>query len=993
MKFTITPASFLKQGIFLALVFSALSITNISAQDQYLSESLNRIVPISPNAASLGVFGSTPVGHHTGVPQISVPIHEIDFHGLKIPIELSYHASGVKVAQDASSVGLGWALNAGGCISRNILHLDDFKPAYGNYRSIWTKPPPPDPEESDHVFSVRDYLPFMRSEDAYDAEPDFFSYSFGNHSGSFFLQPHSISNGIASLMGKENSVQIKYIESGNKWEAIDAYGFKYIFGPSEDTRETTETYGGAGAYTTNINSIRTTALTTQDQLPSVTVWYLESIISPFNDSVKFKYRKERLYSLYQFNEDLYYRLDYSRSNLDHLMNEYDHSSISYSKVEQLLLSSIEYDGGVVEFGYASRSDLRPISSLNNKLTSISVYENLTSNIYGGKKRVKYCTLAHSYMGGNSANYEYSRLMLSEVCFMSVDNSSTDVKKYQFTYQGNDLPSKYSQSVDYWGYYNGAGSLIQGSRRNTNISPFIYLNYSWEWETLSFGGRDRRPDENYAKSGMLSSITYPTGGKTFFEFELNDFTEKIEVGTPTGNVNLSRGGGLRVKRIIDLFNNTDTVSIRRFVYQKDGMSSGMLKARPVHYRYILTHDFFHGDLLPYLTTPVTYINIRSTGFSSFVLNSGNVGYSYVEEHNVTNGKKNGYTAYNFINSTGRSSTLVSGMPTIVSSSSGKPLQIAYINSDGFLVKKQIFNYTQFNRDIINSFKCYSPPMYDSYFLSNNKIGAEFKVVYYSMTSYCLLESTITEEEYFPNGTLRKYIEYGYDGTTNLKNYQKTTVNGNVHETYIKYPSDFTDNISAAMKSSHMIGVPVETVNTFNGNVIDAQKTVYSTFIANESPSYLPSSIYGLRKPQPLSLSTYQNYYDKEVQIDAYDSFGNVLQYTDRNNLKVVYLWSCGIYPIAVIKNATVNAVELALGAIGLNIEECYPDGNFLSELQEQLPDAQVTLFTHKPQMGVTSVSAPSGKTIYYDYDGLGRLIHVKDGKLNKVESYQYNYSNK
>ena len=47
--------------------------------------------------------------------------------GWKFLISLNYHASGVKVAQDASWVGMGWALNAGGCIAKNIQGWDDFE--------------------------------------------------------------------------------------------------------------------------------------------------------------------------------------------------------------------------------------------------------------------------------------------------------------------------------------------------------------------------------------------------------------------------------------------------------------------------------------------------------------------------------------------------------------------------------------------------------------------------------------------------------------------------------------------------------------------------------------------------------------------------------------------------------------------------------------------------------------------------------------------------
>src|ERR1700722_12616602 len=74
----------------------------------------------SPNAAALGKFGDIPVGYHTGVPQIGIPFYTVQAGPLKLPISLDYHASGIKCMEPASWVGTGWALNAGGVITRTV---------------------------------------------------------------------------------------------------------------------------------------------------------------------------------------------------------------------------------------------------------------------------------------------------------------------------------------------------------------------------------------------------------------------------------------------------------------------------------------------------------------------------------------------------------------------------------------------------------------------------------------------------------------------------------------------------------------------------------------------------------------------------------------------------------------------------------------------------------------------------------------------------------
>ena len=80
----------------------------------------------SPESHALMQYSDIPVSLYTGIPDISIPIYTINVGNFSLPISLRYHASGIKVAQEASRVGLGWSLHAGGCISRTIQERDDF---------------------------------------------------------------------------------------------------------------------------------------------------------------------------------------------------------------------------------------------------------------------------------------------------------------------------------------------------------------------------------------------------------------------------------------------------------------------------------------------------------------------------------------------------------------------------------------------------------------------------------------------------------------------------------------------------------------------------------------------------------------------------------------------------------------------------------------------------------------------------------------------------
>src|SRR5215472_6202424 len=75
------------------------------------------IIPPSPNAAALMKFTDIPVSTYTGTADITVPIYTIKAKGVTVPVSLSYHTGGIRLSEEASWVGLGWALNAGGRIS------------------------------------------------------------------------------------------------------------------------------------------------------------------------------------------------------------------------------------------------------------------------------------------------------------------------------------------------------------------------------------------------------------------------------------------------------------------------------------------------------------------------------------------------------------------------------------------------------------------------------------------------------------------------------------------------------------------------------------------------------------------------------------------------------------------------------------------------------------------------------------------------------------
>lgn len=134
------------------------------------------------------------------------------------------------------------------------------------------------------------------------------------------------------------------------------------------------------------------------------------------------------------------------------------------------------------------------------------------------------------------------------------------------------------------------------------------------------------------------------------------------------------------------------------------------------------------------------------------------------------------------------------------------------------------------------------------------------------------------------------------------------------------------------------------------------------------------------------------YEELLQVLSYDKYGNP---TEMKNLKTgmhtVYLWDAyGRYMTTMVENATLSQVQ------GVPVS-----GNSQSRhaaLQVSLPNAQIQTWDCKPFAGVSSYTDVSGKTIVYEYDGLGRLKSEKriangTAEPEPLREYEYNYKNK
>lgn len=490
----------------LSIVFLLCLITLYSHADNGVTPNLN-IIPTSPNTAALGAYGVVPVDLHTGTISVSVPIYEINLDGKVIPISLSYRTTGVKVAQEASSVGLGWVLNAGGCIVRNIKGLDDFGGGgfYDHPGEFF--PPGNDPSDDDFsglIWREKLFDPTAIGFRAYylgemDPEPDSYFYNFCNKSGEMLINADQ-------TFYFQNHNEFLFVKKASEYEWIlyDSKGYEYTFSEIERSKAYFRT--DLNVYINPETIPKSSLFYTDGSRYVMTAWYLSKIKSPKNNIVEFKYETEEIETPISFAEEVFSSI-YSDPDLPKdLGSSFSYYSYSYSKIEQPRISQILFDKGSINFLSSARLDI--IGA--NKIDKIQLKDN-SGNL------VKEINLAYSYLGVTGKPLT-CKMLLNEVSEQSGDQQKKYILNYNLGATGK-IPSKQSIATDWWGYYNKSAE----PNLNTGFRTIAGITNTYTSSNNNYlSGRDKSSLLETTLIGTLSSITYPTGGRSEFIYELNNF---------------------------------------------------------------------------------------------------------------------------------------------------------------------------------------------------------------------------------------------------------------------------------------------------------------------------------------------------------------------------------------------------------------------------------------------------------------------------------------
>lgn len=458
----------------ICLVYLFLIKTMAFAQLPPTLPDLPKIVPPSPEAATLANTASINTSLYTGAASVQIPLFEIQEGDIKMPLSLSYSSNGIRVNDIPSRVGLGWNLFAGGLVTKTIHDQDDDDPA--TIREQW---PANTDYESLYTYAVNALM------QNHDTQNDEFSFNVNGMSGKFFMK-----DGVPRQVEHSN---LKIERVANEFKITTGEGIQYIFGNGGINEQTHQQH---------INGINL------DNGTKTTAWFLTKIISANKEHfIEFVYKPISIYSLFGQSQHVILRTTAvytppGNTTCNYCgVGNFPNPSPNYANYDTWFLSEINSSSGItVSFQYEARPG--PEASHDNRITSIAIKrrgEILPFKFYEFHYQNKFI-VDGDYYDPNQ------RFYLTDLVLKSNSNEIPD-QHHNFTYYDNILPSQLSCAQDYFGYFNGLNQANLVPRPPDFSS---YVNGS--------SCANRSPDFQYAIKGSLQKVIYPTGGSEEFIYE-------------------------------------------------------------------------------------------------------------------------------------------------------------------------------------------------------------------------------------------------------------------------------------------------------------------------------------------------------------------------------------------------------------------------------------------------------------------------------------------
>ncbi|MBR5836360.1 MAG: hypothetical protein IKY66_09400, partial [Bacteroidales bacterium] len=500
-----------------------------------------------------------------------------------------------------------------------------------------------------------------------------------------------------------------------------------------------------------------------------------------------------------------------------------------------------------------------------------------------------------------------RLALTKIEFY---NGNQKDGEYAFTYNSTSLPAYNSRQTDVWGYYNGTSyaDLLGG-----------------------FGSKmiERRiPDQVKMQAEILTSIVYPTGGKTEFTYESHKYSKKALpfIFSPTECASEGEAGGLRISTITD-YAEDEIPQTRTFEYSKNGVSTGILCAEGLckvegQQSFINGYHNFTGAYTLYSETPLLPLSETD---------GRHVTYSFVRErfpdgsyvdYRFSNFDTSGCEDYAPAEEIGR----VSGCPLYPEFTSrslfrGLLNERSIYRSDGTPVLNEEFTYGDIGNP--NRFKSVSRYSY---------LG-ELVVFAAYVSEHCGYPALMTKKEtmYLDDGTqMTDSFNYSYNAISRVPVSTRQCRGSESSEVRLFYPEDRTGTIYSMMQDAGMHGVPVGEATLRNNGVIHGEEILFTDcdVVTDQGTRKIlvPQKMFSSRfnSPEPItsyiaSPIAYMNP-APDIYARSWDEKGNVKFIALRNGSALQHHWTQRtVMPGMRVKTADVQAEEHTLRVVNVPLK--------------------------------------------------------------------------
>lgn len=583
---------------------------------------------LSPQSATFQKYINHEISETSGVPMIEIPLYEIRLNQMKIPVVLSYDASGIRYRQDDGEVGVGWSLSVGGYrIIKEIRGRDDFKELdrydpdkHTSLTDSYQKGSYPGYFMNSYNASFS-YGNSQRSElnstftytehNAQDGEKDLYSYMLPTVNGKYII-PGKTPYATQSFNLINNNLKVDFLYK-KSWSITDNKGNVFFLGGDEVSKISHEIYKDPIYITIDPKSATANGSTNYTQ-----AWLLRKINTICNETVELDYMavaKKLHYesgSLSQTDAALYVKdNDRALTNISSNGSDLTSDEPRYSDqgtVDAAYITQIKTNYEIIYFKRGVQINGHLIAHL---LNSIEVRD-LNNNLI---KKVKF---NYIYTSPNKIRNPYDETMHQRapyhVLLTSVSIGSDTKDNDIYTLEYNIPSSMRGAAPDQWGYYvrslmsfqydiddtaplnyskkgyiyspihtllkdetdrlqeqelkiktkQGDGMVPIETPRPEDIETDRESIYNIQGNNNLFVSRNPNPDDT--KLFILTKINNPLGGYTQYEYEPNKCIIKTRdyISDPLSN-KLANGAGVRIKKIISKSNSETPDFITNYYY--------------------------------------------------------------------------------------------------------------------------------------------------------------------------------------------------------------------------------------------------------------------------------------------------------------------------------------------------------------------------------------------------------------------------------------------